>query len=381
MTYTTLYTKYLHKLQQKKLYRTIPVQKNILPYLDFSHNDYLGLSTHPLCHEEGYKAVQQYGMGATGSRLLSGSIQLMTDFEHQIAIDKNTQKALLFATGYQANSTALAQLLNTKIIPKQSIVFFDKANHASLYHALFISNITYKRFAHNNVEHLKELIETYSSQYESRFLVIESIYGMDGDIAPLKDYITLCRKHNIFLYIDEAHATGIFGERGYGLSTQYDLTGIEHCIMGTFSKALGGMGAYIASHSEVIDYLITTCGGFIYSTAPSPFLIGAMYSAWKLIPQLGKERSQILHLAHKLRQGLAQYGYNTTQHHTHIIPLISDNINHIQYLHTLLQNNGIHVSCIKPPTVPPHAPRLRFAINTSHTEKDIEYVLTVLRSA
>ena len=381
MEYTKLYTQYLQKLQEKKIYRTIPERNIETPILDFSHNDYLGLSKNKHCLDEGYRIAQEYGIGSTGSRLLSGSFPLMTHFENQIALDKHTEKALLFSTGYQANSTVLAQLLNTKVLPKKTIVFFDKANHASLYHALFISDVSYKRFPHNDINALCELIEQYSDEYDARFLVIESIYGMDGDKAPLEEYISLCKEHNIFLYIDEAHATGIFGERGYGLSTNHDLSGIEYCIMGTFSKALGGMGAYIASNTHVIDYLISTCGGFIYSTSLSPFVIGAMSSAWQLIPHFEQERIRILRNAQILRQGIIQYGYDTTHDSTHIFPLISHSIEHIQSLYSLLQNHGVHVSCIRPPTVPPNAPRLRFATNIFHTQEDIEYVLHILQKA
>lgn len=375
-----LYTQYLSKLQQQKILRTIPSQKRLSSLLDFSHNDYLGLSKNPHCLEKGYAIAKEYGIGSTGSRLLSGALPLMTVFENQIAIDKHTEKALLFPTGYQANSTVLTQLLNTKAIPKKTIVFFDKANHASLYHALFISNTTYKRFPHNDITSARALIEQYSTEYEARFLVIESIYGMDGDIAPLEEYISLCKEFNIFLYIDEAHATGIFGEHGYGLSTLYDFTGIEYCIMGTFSKALGGMGAYIASHSAVIDYLISTCGGFIYSTAPSPFLVGAMYSAWKYLPSFQRERAEILRLAQLLRQGIVECGYSTSPDCTHIVPLISESVEHIMYLYDILQRHGIYASCIRPPTVPPNAPRLRFAINITHTQEHIDYLLSILRT-
>lgn len=378
MHYSLLYTQYLSKLQQKNLLRTInPCVRNTAT-IDFSNNDYLGLASNPYCIEQGYSIAKEFGMGATGSRLLSGSIPLMNHFEERIAHDKNTQKALLFPSGYQANSTVVAELFNTNVIGKNTLVLFDKANHASLYHGLFLSGAHYKRFFHNNVHHLKELLLQHASDYQNIILIIESIYGMDGDIAPLNEYITLCKQYNILLYIDEAHATGIFGQNGYGVSTLYDLTEIEHCIMGTFSKALGGMGAYVATHATFIEYLITACNGFIYSTALSPFLVGAMYSAWNILPSLQKERQQILTLATTLRKGLMTLGYNTTPDTTHIVPLIHSDQNHIQYLHNTLCKNNIITSFIRPPTVPPHAPRLRFALTVHHTLEHIEYVLHLL---
>lgn len=380
MEYTTLYTKYCNTLQEENLQRTLIQQHTISPVLDFSHNNYLGIATHHACLEAGYTVAKQYGIGATGSRLLSGNIPLMTEFENRIAIDKNTERALLFPTGYQANSTVLTQLVHKRALGDNALVFFDKANHASLYDALRCSNVAYKRFRHNDTMHLRECIERYSRDYALRFLVIESIYGMDGDLAPLEEYIALCKQHSIFLYIDEAHATGVLGERGYGLATHHDFTGIDYCIMGTFSKALGGMGAYIASSHEVIDYLITTCTGFMYSTALSPFLIGAMYTAWKLIPQFESERKRILHCAERLRHGIAECGYHTSSDCTHIIPLIGRSMHDIERLHTTLLQHGIHASYIRPPTVPTNAPRLRFAINSYHREEDIDYVLSIIQS-
>ena len=362
-------------------FRTIDSHQDTEVWMDgkkvlmFGSNAYMGLTYDKRIIKAAKDAIDKYGTGCAGSRLLNGTLDIHVELEKELAEFVGKDEALCFSTGFTVNEGVIPQLVG-----RGDYIICDDRDHASIVDGRRLSFATQFKYKHNDMEDLEKELKKCAPD-AVKLIAVDGVFSMEGDLANLPEIVRLKKKYNATIYVDEAHGIGVFGKQGRGVCDHFGVTDEVDLIMGTFSKALGGMGAYIASHSEVIDYLITTCGGFIYSTAPSPFLIGAMYSAWKLIPQLGKERSQILHLAHKLRQGLAQYGYNTTQHHTHIIPLISDNINHIQYLHTLLQNNGIHVSCIKPPTVPPYAPRLRFAINTSHTEKDIEYVLTVLRSA
>lgn len=377
-----LYKKYLSDLKDTRKYRKLPVlfQKNQKSYLNFSTNDYLGLSRHPKILEVATYALQEYGIGATGSRLLSGNNELFESLEIKIAQDKRTEAALIFNSGFQANFSALSALLDPKVLGTKPLVFFDKLNHSSLYQAIFLSNPELIRYKHNDIDHLTSLLNKYKQDNRPKFIVTETIFGMDGDILPLQKIVTLSKQHTAFLYLDEAHATGIFGPRGYGLSTTVDLTNISCLIMGTFSKALGCSGGYIACNQIIKDYLINKAAGFIYSTANSPAVIGAASKAWDMIENLGTERKHLFSLSEILRNKLVDLEFNIGLSSSHIIPIILGSEELAIDLKEKLFHHRIIVSCIRPPTVLPGSSRIRIAVNTSHTEQDIDQLIKILKA-
>ncbi|MBT4884677.1 MAG: aminotransferase class I/II-fold pyridoxal phosphate-dependent enzyme, partial [Legionellales bacterium] len=278
--------------KNKKCLRKLPNSKQKVN-LDFSNNDYLGLSKNQIILSGAIKAAHEYGIGSTGSRLLSGNNELFMQFESEIANCKNTESALIFNSGFQCNAFVLASLLDNKTLKSQSLVFFDRLNHSSLYQAAFLSGAKLIRYRHNDWQHLSNLISDYSHDKRPKFIVTETVFGMDGDICPLKEIISIAKESDALLYLDEAHATGIIGKNGYGLSTEFDLNDITAVVMGTFSKALGASGAYIACDSTIKDYIINFCHGFIYSTAPSPFVIGAAQAGWQMLPGLEADRKTL----------------------------------------------------------------------------------------
>ncbi len=347
-------------------------------YINFSTNDYLMLSRNHEVIEAAQSAAKAYGVGSTGSRLLSGNNNLCESLEAKVAQDKNEETCLIFNSGFQANLSVLAALLDSKVLAEKPMVFFDKSNHSSLYQAVFLSKAELIRYKHNDMEHLGCLLDKYKNDRRLKFIVTETIFGMEGDILPIHEIVSLASKYQAFLYLDEAHATGIVGCHGYGLSTTLDLKHIPHVTMGTFSKALGCSGGYIACSTILKDYLINKAAGFIYSTAASPILIGAVYKAWDMIKDFDEERKNLLFLSATLRKNLLDIGLNIGTSNSHIISVILGSQDLATKFAEKLLKNNIIVSCIRPPTVQPGSSRIRIAINVSHKVQDIEDLVNAL---
>ena len=375
------YQQYLFDLDTKAKLRKLPVPpQNIgTNFLDFSTNDYLCLSKNSSVIHAARQAAADFGVGSTGSRLLSGNCKLYEEFEAKIASSKGTEAALIFNSGFQANISTLAALLDPKVLGAKPIVFFDKLNHGSLYQAVFLSQAQLVRFGHNNIVQLSNLLDKYKSSLQPKFIVTESIFGMDGDVAPLIEIEKLAKEHRAFIYLDEAHATGVCGKEGYGLSGQIQPSE-SLVIMGTFSKGLGGSGAYVACSKTVRDYLINKASGFIYSTANSPMVIAAASKAWDITKSMDLSRIELFKLADVLRDRLSEmelYFGNST---THIIPILMPSESRALEVRDELLNRGILVSAIRPPTVPVNQSRLRVALNVSHTIEDVNRLAFELKS-
>ncbi len=377
----TPYEQYCVLQEARGQYRTLSAQnESNSALIDFSSNDYLSLSHHPALLDAAYQAGLMFGVGATGSRLVSGNQSIFETLECKIAHDKKTESAIIFNSGFQANSTALASLLDARVLGKKPLVFFDRYNHSSLYQAVFLSQAEMIRFEHQDLAHLKTLLEKFRTTNRPYFIVSETIFGMDGDQVDLKTLVELSKQYQAFLYLDEAHSTGIFGASGYGLSTDYLLGDIPHVVMGTFSKALGCAGGYIACSASVKNYLMNKCPGFIYATAPSPMVMGAVDRAWDLVRTYGAQRKELFEKADHLRSALKKKGFDCGDSTTHIIPIFIDEEDRTMQAKQVLLNHGILVSAIRPPTVPPKTSRLRIALQINHTWEDIDRLIRVMES-
>ncbi|HCE59313.1 MAG TPA: 8-amino-7-oxononanoate synthase [Wolbachia sp.] len=374
-----LYHEYCNTLQNKRKYRQLPDVTLAPDFIDFSTNDYFNLSKSEILLEAAKLAGMQFGVGSTGSRLLSGNTKIFEDFEIQIAQDKKTESSLILNSGFQGNVTVLASLLDQSVLGSKPVVFFDKLNHASLYQAVFLSGAELVRYRHNDMDHLSNLLAKFANVLRPKFIVTETIFGMDGDIVPIEEIFTLSKEYGAFLYLDEAHATGVIGDRGYGLSTSINLQEIPHLVLGTFSKALGCFGAYVACSQVIKNYLINKCAGFIYSTSLSPIVIGAAAKAWSLMPHLSDQRQTLYLKATNLRDKLKMLGFDTGDSTMHIIPIILSDEDTVMNAKAKLLEQGIVVSAIRPPTVPPGTSRLRVALNVNHSEENINRLLHVLK--
>lgn len=335
--------------------------------IDFSSNDYLGLSHHPKLIAAAADYARFFGAGAGASRLVSGNLEQMEDIERKLAEAKKTEAALIFASGAQANLTVLPALLDAKTLGAVPLVYADKLNHASLIQGCIASGVKQIRFRHNDLDHLQSLLERDQALDQPRFIITESVFSMDGDGPDIKELSNIAEKFNAFLYIDEAHATGVLGQSGFGLAC-----GLKNSlIMGTFSKGLGGFGGYIACAGVLRDYLINRCGGLIYTTGLPPPVLGAMQAALDLLPKMFEQRAHLQALAVLLRTRLNQAGLNTGNSTTQIVPLILENELFCLNLSRALEKDGFCTVAIRPPTVPAGTARLRLALSALHQPEEV----------
>lgn len=348
-------------------------------YLNFSSNNYLGFSSNFEIIEAAINAARIYGVGATGSRLLSGNLDIFEQLEDKIARDKKRESALIFNSGFQANITTLSTLLDKDVLKQVPLVFFDKLNHASLYQAVSLSSPYLIRYRHCDMRHLSILLEKYRDDKRPKFIVSETLFGMDGDIVPIEHLIYLARKFRAFLYLDEAHATGVLGKEGYGLSTDVNLEEIPCLVMGTFSKAIGSSGGYVTCDSIVKEFLLNKAKGFIYSTANSPMVIGAVRESWERIKNCHKERKHLKFLGNLLRSLLIGEGFDIGSSVTHIVPIIVKEEKRALDMWKGLLDNNIVTSCIRPPSVPIGKSRIRIALCSYHNEMDIKRLVKILK--
>lgn len=341
------------------------------PLLDFSSNDYLGLAGNRALAERGAGWAVRHGSGSGASRLVTGTSPEHLEIEARIARFKGSEAALLFPTGWQLNVAVLAALLHAA---PGALLFTDRLIHGSLHAGA--AGRRQIRFRHNDLDHLEELLAKHAGQEGPRLIVTESVFSMDGDRADIARLGALARAHDAFLYLDEAHATGVLGPGGAGLSRA--APGAADLVMGTFSKAMGCFGAYVAGSRLLIDYLVNACGGFIFSTAPPPAMLGAIDAALDLVPGMDEERQRVAGYGARLRQRLTEAGIDTGASSTQIVPVIVGEAERALALSADLASEGILASAIRPPTVPAGSSRLRIALQASHSIEDIDQLANAL---
>lgn len=353
---------------------------NGAPLLNFSSNDYLGLSKHPLLIERAQEWAARHGAGAQASRLVCGNLDLHEQVESKLARLKGTEAALLLASGWQANAAVLPALLRAAASQGDVELYADKLNHASLHHGCQAAGIKQIRFRHNDLDHLESLLAARaqagtdgSGKPASRFIVTESVFSMDGDRADVLRLADLADRYQAFVYLDEAHATGVLGPGGMGLAGL--APGRIDLAMGTFSKALGGFGAYVAGSRAMCDYLINTCSGFIYTTALPPAVLGAIDAALDLVPTLDAERARLAANGERLRAALRDLGLDPGASSTQIVPAIVGDEGRALAMAADLADRGLLAVAIRPPTVPAGTSRLRLTLSAAHRDADVTQLI------
>lgn len=336
--------------------------------LNFSSNDYLGLAQHPLLIARAGEWAEKYGAGSAASRLVTGHTEAFQRVEEKIAAAKGVEAALVFASGWQLNASVLPALLDRTVWGAEPLVFADRLNHASLIMGCQSAGVKQNRFRHNDLTHLKELLDRTGRVEGPRFIVTESVFSMDGDAPDIDQLVALAEEWDAFLYLDEAHATGVLGTNGFGLSvgTHVDLA------MGTFSKAMGGFGAYVAVSRQLKDFLINRASGMIYATALPPAVLGAMDAALDLVPGMAAERTRLQDMAARLRGRLNDAGLDTGRSTTQIVPVILGDEDRTLKVAAFLEDKGFLGIAIRPPTVPVGGSRIRFALSAQHRPEDVE---------
>jgi 8-amino-7-oxononanoate synthase len=345
------------------------IERDGTALLDFSSNDYLGLARHPEVKRRAAAFLERWGAGSAASRLVTGNLPPYAGIEAKLAAGKGAEAALVLASGFQANAGLLPALLDQSLWDKPPVVLADKLNHASLLHGVQAAGAKQVRFRHNDMNHLEELLVKHSRDGTPCFIVTETVFSMDGDRADLGTLTKLADRYDAFLYLDEAHATGVLGHNGFGLA--HGLAGPNCLVMGTFSKGMGSFGAYAACSAALKDYLVNRCTGLIYATGLPPATLGAIDAALDLVPGLSAERAHLAILAENFRIRLRAAGEDCGASSTQIVPLIVGPEQAALDLARSLERQGLLAIAIRPPTVPPGGSRLRFAFAAHHTAEDV----------
>jgi len=335
--------------------------------VNFSSNDYLGLSKHPLLTKRAIEFTKHYGTGATASRLICGNYDCFQAVEEKLAHLKGTEAALILNSGFQANVSILPALAD-----RETLILSDQLNHNSIVQGALLSRCRILQFRHNDMAHLEELLkDNVNKGFSRRLIVTESVFSVDGDQSDIGSLVELASAFDALLVVDEAHATGVLGRRGMGLCCG---KGVD-LIIGTFGKACGSFGAYAACSHRLRDYLVNCCSGFIYSTAMPPPVIGSIDAALDLIPAMDKERKELHSKADFVRLHLQKLGWGTGASNTQIIPVMIGRETEALALSRHLENVGVLATALRPPTVPEGQSRIRLALSVTHTMEQLEYLI------
>lgn len=341
-------------------------------YVNFSSNDYLGLRFNKTLVDRVMAWAENYGVGSGASRLVTGNLDLFAPIEAKVAHLKGKPVSLVMASGFQTNAAVLQALLDRSVLGAEPLVFADRLNHASMHFGCQAAGVHQIRYRHCDAAHLGELLSQYQGDGRPRFILTESVFSMDGDVAPLAEIARLAQAHEACLIVDDAHATGILGEGGCGLSGEADI------VISTFSKALGGFGGYVACSETMRDYLVNRCGGVIYATALPPPVLGAIDAALDLVPGMDAERAHVANLAERFRAGASVIGLNTGASSTQIVPIVLGAPEAASAMSGRLRQAGLWATSIRPPTVPSGTARLRLAFTAAHEVTDIDRLLDAL---
>lgn len=364
-----------HTLRRKTVLespQSAHVQLDGQAYLAFANNDYLGLANHPALAEAVIAGVQRWGVGAGASHLVAGHTAAHEAFEQEFASYIGCAAALMFGSGYAANLGVITALLG-----REDAVFADKLNHASLNDACLLSRAAFKRFQHNDLDHLDTLLATTPAQ--TRLIAVDAVYSMDGDEAPLLGLLELAERYDAWLYLDDAHGFGVLGG-GRGSIAEYpSLLGHPRVIyMATLGKAAGVSGAVVAGSSLLIEWLLNRARTYIFTTAQPAALAEAARVSLKLIAQEDWRRARLFRHIARLREAAAHKDLQLSASRTPIQPLMIGRNEAALECAARLREKGIWVPAIRPPTVPPNTARLRVSLTAAHSDEDLDRLIEAL---
>ena len=339
-------------------------------------NNYLGLADHPFLKDAAISGVERYGAGSGAARLVSGNMELHEALEARIAVFKGTGAALLFNSGYAANTGIIPALVG-----RGDTVFSDRLNHASIVDGALLSRASLVRYPHNDVEALRRLLAE-AKPGGRRLIVTDGVFSMDGDLARLGELAALRREQGALLMVDDAHGTGVLGKTGRGTAELYGVAEDVDIQMGTMGKALGSFGAYAAASREIVDLLVNRARSFIFSTSLPPAVLASSLAAFDLVdsPEGAGLRERLARNSAFFRDALQRSGFDTMGSTTQIVPVRVGDAGTVMEFSRLLLAEGVFVQGIRPPTVPAGSCRLRCTLMATHTEQDLEQAVAAITS-
>lgn len=342
------------------------------PMLVFCSNDYLGLANHPDIIHAFQQAANTYGVGSGAAHLVSGHSRPHQQLEEALAAFTGRERALLFSTGYMAN----LGIANALLTNRHDVVYADRLNHASLVDAGLLSGAKLVRYPHNDTTSLGKRLLAQENSDTTRLIMTDGVFSMDGDVAPLPKLAVIAREHAAWLMVDDAHGIGVLGNTGAGLLEAEGLSQDDvPILMGTLGKAVGTAGAFVAGSHDLIEYLIQTARTWIYTTAQPPAIAAATLASLRLVQAESWRREHLQVLIRQFRAGAAQLGLPLMDSHTPIQPILVGSSEQALMMSRRLEERGILVTAIRPPTVPADTARLRVTLSAAHSAEDVERLL------
>lgn len=341
--------------------------------INFSSNNYLGLTLSNLIIKSIKETAEKWGTGAGASRLISGNLSLYQKLEEKLAEFKARQSALVYPTGFMANTGIISALTTDK-----DALIIDRLNHASIIDGTKLSGARRFVYKHCDMNSLEKALKR-CAKYDKRVVITDTVFSMDGDIAPLDDITGLCNKYHASLIVDEAHAFGVFGKHGQGIMNEMNLENKALIDMGTFSKSAASLGGYVCTDSIIREYLINTSRSLIYTTGLPPHVISANIAAVDEIINADEKRKHLIEISNYLRSFLNNLGFETADSKTQIIPVIMKGNDIVIKLQKHLYDKYIYAPAIRFPTVPKGSARIRVSLTAEHTKDDINKLISALK--
>lgn len=357
----------------------VDIQVDGKPFLGFCSNDYLGLASHPGISEAAIQSIESYGFGSGASHLVIGHHLEHELLEKELAEFTGRDRAMVFSSGYMANLALVSSL-----VTKSDLVLQDKLNHASLLDGGLLSGARFQRYLHNDMNSLESYLSKFShdSKIDKTLIVTDGVFSMDGDVAKLTGMSKLSKEYDALLVVDDAHGLGVLGEQGRGTIAEQGLSQNDvPVLMGTFGKAFGTSGAFVAGSEQLIEFLTQVARPYIYTTAMPPCIAAATRKSLDLIKTADTSREHLKALIAYFRKKVSALGYELMLSNTSIQPIVIGSSFQTMALASFLKEQGILVGAIRPPTVPDKTARLRITLSAAHSFTQIDRLVDVLRKA
>jgi len=332
-------------------------------------NNYLGLTTHPKVREAALEAIRRYGTSCTGSRFLNGTLKLHMEAEEKLAAFVGKEAAVMFSTGMQANLGAVSSLIG-----KDDVAIIDKDDHASIVDGVRLGFGEMKRFVHSDMESLERQLKSVPAK-SGALVVVDGVYSMGGDIAPLPQIVELCQKYGARIYCDDAHSLGVLGPQGRGTASYFGLTDKVDLIMGTFSKSFASLGGFVAGDADVMQWVQHTARSNLFSASIPPSQVAAAMAALEIMECEPERIERLWAVTKKMREGYKSMGFNTGPSETPVIPIMIGDENKTFIAWKTLFEAGIYTNAVIPPGVPPNKSLLRTSYMATHTDAQMDFVL------
>lgn len=371
-----MYRRVLHSANSNRVWVEDQKTGKVKEMIMMGSNSYLGLNNHPRVKKAAIAAIEKYGVGAGSPPHFSGYYDLHRELEENLAKLKGAEEAMVFSSGYATNVGIISCFLGPK-----DIVILDKLAHASIIDGAKLSGARIVTFRHNDMNSLERVLRETQNSEGDRLVVVEGVYSMDGDIAPLKDIHYLVRKYQAKLMVDEAHATGVIGKTGKGSPEQFGLEGEIDLVMGTFSKALGGVGGFVAAKKKVIRYLRYYSRAYFFAASQTPMQVAAHNEAVKVLFEEPQWHERLWENIRFFHGELRKRGFNIENTQTAITPIVIGDTLLTKEITKFMDENGVFVNPVPYPAVPRKKDRLRLSLSALHTREDLEKVIELLEEA